>query len=223
MTVILTDIEGTTSSISFVKDVLFPYAAEQLPAFISEHAQRDDVAPLIVAIKEAENLDSNDAVVEACLAWIAADKKQTELKALQGLIWKNGYEQGDYQAHVYDDAHAFLQAWHEQGIPLYVYSSGSIYAQKLFFGYSRFGDLTSLFQGYFDTTTGLKQEAASYEAIVSAIGVAADEILFLSDVIGELDAAQAAGMRTVHVQREEGMQSSTEHSIAKSFADIQID
>lgn len=223
MTAILTDIEGTTSSISFVKDVLFPYAASHLPGFVRQHARRDDVAELIEAIQVSESLTDIDAVVDQCMAWMEADNKQTQLKALQGLIWKTGYEQGDYQAHVYEDAYRYIRQWHQAGIPVYIYSSGSVYAQKLFFRYSCFGDMTDLFSGFFDTTTGPKLEADSYVTISAAIGKPPAGIVFLSDVLGELDAAHAAGMATVHVQREKGMSSGEIHRVAHSFAEIQPD
>ncbi len=224
MTCIVTDIEGTTSSISFVKDVLFPYAATSLPAFVQAHAQDQKIAEIITAIKQQCHLKSNDAVVQQCLDWIAADEKQTALKALQGHIWKLGYERGDYQAHVYPDAFEKLTDWHQAGIPLYVYSSGSIYAQELFFHYSCFGDMRGLFLGNFDTTTGPKQDVASYRAIAQAISDdasdKAQDIIFLSDIIAELDAAQDAGMQTWHVQREENMCSSERHRVVATFNDI---
>ncbi|TNF33677.1 MAG: acireductone synthase [Gammaproteobacteria bacterium] len=200
---ILTDIEGTTSSISFVKEVLFPYAAHYLPAYVREHADEPVVAEQLqavrVAIKEPEA--DTDRVIAVLLNWIREDRKATPLKTLQGMVWKHGYQSGAYQAHVYPDAAQKLREWHAQGLPIYIYSSGSIAAQKLFFKYSGAGDLTPLFSGYFDTTTGPKQEQASYAAIVQAIGLPAQEILFLSDVAAELDAAKAAGLQTCWLVR----------------------
>ena len=136
MTVILTDIEGTTSSISFVKDVLFPYAAQALPDFIRAHRQEPAVNEYVRAICHQEQLADDEAVIEKCLQWIQDDVKQTALKGLQGLIWEHGYVSGAYQAHMYVDAVEQMQAWHERAIPLFVYSSGSIFAQQLFFGHS---------------------------------------------------------------------------------------
>ncbi len=195
---ILTDIEGTTSSIRFVHDVLFPYARDHLPAFVREHAGDPDVAHWLREAAREGGVDAGDtaAVVDLLTAWIDADRKATPLKALQGMIWKHGYADGAYRAHVYPEVAACLRAWHDSGIALYVYSSGSVTAQKLFFGHSEAGDLTPLFSGYFDTETGPKREETSYRAIATQIGLPATDILFLSDVTAELDAARDAGMRT---------------------------
>jgi enolase-phosphatase E1 len=201
---ILTDIEGTTSSISFVKDVLFPYAAKALPDYIRQHADEPAVAEQLKAVAEEAGLalEDREGQIAALLQWIAEDKKLTPLKALQGLVWQAGYQNGDYQAHVYADAVTALQAWKAQGLSLCVYSSGSIKAQKLFFGYSEAGDLRPLFSDYFDTTSGSKQEPDAYVGISEAMGFAAHEILFLSDIIEELDAAKQAGMQTCLLVRE---------------------
>lgn len=201
---IVTDIEGTTSSISFVKDVLFPYAAEKLPVYVREHAQDPAVQEQLRATAGLSGVDVGDteALIGQLLQWIREDKKITPLKALQGLVWQYGYEQGAYRAHIYPDAVDKLRQWHGQDIPLYVYSSGSIHAQKLFFKYSEAGDLTLLFRDYFDTTSGPKQEAVSYRKIAKAIGVPASELLFLSDIEGELNAAKEAGLQTCWLVRE---------------------
>lgn len=200
---IVTDIEGTTSSISFVKDVLFPYARRHLPAWVETHADRPDVQHwLHEAAKQAGLVSASRAEIVALLQqWIDEDRKATPLKALQGMIWVDGYRSGEYRAHMYPEVAARLRAWHAQGIDLYVYSSGSVAAQKLFFGYSESGDLTPLFSGYFDTEIGAKREAASYRHILSALARRGDEVLFLSDVAEELDAARAAGMRTTLLAR----------------------
>jgi enolase-phosphatase E1 len=195
---IVTDIEGTTSSISFVKDVLFPYARERLPAYVETHADTPELQHwLHEAAKEAGIVEApRQEVIELLLRWIDEDRKSTALKALQGMIWKDGYENGDFQAHMYPEVSAKLHAWRAEGLHLYVYSSGSVPAQKLFFRYSEAGDLTPLFAGYFDTETGPKREQASYEKIAEAIGEQPGHILFLSDIVEELDAARAAGLRT---------------------------
>jgi enolase-phosphatase E1 len=195
---ILTDIEGTTSSISFVKDVLFPYARKRLPAFVETHADRPEVQHwLHEAAREAGIIEaSRQEIIELLLGWIDQDRKSTALKALQGMIWKEGYEAGEYRAHVYPEVAARLHAWRADGLHLYVYSSGSVPAQRLFFRHSDAGDLTALFAGYFDTEAGPKREAASYAKIAEAIGERPEHILFLSDIVEELDAAQAAGMQT---------------------------
>jgi enolase-phosphatase E1 len=194
---IVTDIEGTTSSIGFVKDVLFPYAYRRLPAFIETHGDRPEVQHwLHEAAKEAGIIEaSRQEIIELLLRWIDEDRKSTALKALQGMIWKEGYEAGDYRAHIYPEVPAQLRAWRAQGLKLYVYSSGSVPAQTLFFGYSEAGDLTPLFAGYFDTETGPKREAESYRRIAEAIGERPAHLLFLSDIVEELDAAAAAGFQ----------------------------
>jgi enolase-phosphatase E1 len=201
---ILTDIEGTTSSISFVKDVLFPYARRALPGFVRARGQDPEVRRwLDAAAMDIGGVSSDNCIVDILQQWIDADRKHTALKALQGMIWKAGYESGEYTAHVYPDAIAALRRWHAAGMPLYVYSSGSVGAQKLFFRHSDGGDLGALFDGHFDTEIGGKREAESYRRIAEAIGLPAGEILFLSDVVEELDAAREAGLATVLVDREQ--------------------
>ncbi|MGY2280002.1 acireductone synthase [Pseudomonas monsensis] len=203
---ILTDIEGTTSAVSFVFDVLFPYAARHLPDFVRQNAGRADVAEQIAAVRRDSNEPQADVqrVIEILLSWIAEDRKATPLKALQGMVWAQGYQAGQLKGHVYPDAVEALQRWHAAGYQLFVYSSGSVLAQKLIFGCSEAGDLTPLFSGYFDTTSGPKREAQSYTNIQQAIGVEPGEILFLSDIVQELDAAQAAGLQTCGLAREGG-------------------
>ena len=195
---IVTDIEGTTSSISFVRDVLFPYARKRLPAFVETHADKPEVQHwLHEAAKEANLIEaSRQEVIELLLRWIDEDRKSTALKALQGMIWKDGYEEGEYRAHLYPEVAARLHAWRGDGLHLYVYSSGSVPAQKLFFRYSEAGDLTPVFAGYFDTETGPKREAESYRRIAEAIGERPEHVLFLSDIAEELDAARSAGLQT---------------------------
>lgn len=197
-TAILTDIEGTTSSIAFVTDTLFPYAKANLRDFVARHP--DVAAPLLDAVRAEETGDP----VETLLRWIDEDRKATPLKTLQGLIWAEGYADGTLKGHVYRDAADALRRWHDAGIALYIYSSGSIAAQKLIFGHSDEGDLTPLFSGYFDTTSGPKKAADSYRTIARAIGRAPADILFLSDNIQEIDAARAADMQAIHIDRETG-------------------
>lgn len=225
---ILTDIEGTTSSIRFVREILFPYAARALPRFLREHAGELQVREQIRAAAATANIDENDleAVIDRLLEWLEQDRKITPLKTLQGMIWKAGYENGDYRAHVYDDACRRLREWAAQGIALYVYSSGSVQAQKLFFRHSTCGNLLPLFRGYFDTATGGKRETASYRAIAEAIVMPAAEILFLSDVVEELDAARAAGMHTCLLRRPGESAAATDtaaaHPVAHSFDEVLI-
>jgi len=203
---ILTDIEGTTSSISFVKDVLFPHARKHLPAFVETHADDPGVQHwLHEAAKEAGLVSATQQeIIDLLVRWIDEDRKSTALKALQGMIWKDGYAAGEYRAHVYPEVAARLRAWRDAGKRLYVYSSGSVPAQKLFFAHTTDGDLAPLFDGWFDTETGPKREAESYRRIAASIGVPAGEILFLSDVEAELDAAAAAGFRTTLLARPPG-------------------
>ncbi|KAF1710466.1 acireductone synthase [Pseudoxanthomonas kalamensis DSM 18571] len=199
---ILTDIEGTTSSISFVKDVLFPYARRALPGFVREHGQEPQVRQWLDAVAvECGGICSDEVIVETLQGWIDQDRKHTALKALQGMVWSAGYRNADFTAHVYPDAVEVLRRWHAQGLPLYVYSSGSVPAQKLLFGHSDAGDLSGMFSGWFDTTTGGKREADSYRRIAEAIGLPAGRILFLSDVVEELDAAREAGLQTLLIDR----------------------
>lgn len=225
--VILTDIEGTTSSISFVRDVLFPYAASALPDYLRRHAGEPEVRELIrAAAAEAGQEEGDlDAVIRHLLQWIEEDRKITALKALQGMIWQAGYENGVYRAHVYEDARRKLGEWADQGYRLYVYSSGSVQAQKLFFRYSEYGDLLPLFRGHFDTAMGDKKEVDSYRDIAGAIGVPAAEILFLSDVTEELDAAGRAGMHTCRLQRPGDTSPGADagiHPVARSFDEVVI-
>ncbi len=137
-------------------------------------------------------------------------------------MWRHGYERGDFTGHVYDDAVDRLRRWSNKGIDLYVYSSGSVGAQKLLFGYSDAGDLRPLFKGYFDTRVGHKKEADSYQHIVEALGLPAGDILFLSDVAEELDAAAKAGMQTTQLVRQDDVVVGT-HSVAVDFNEVIID
>lgn len=202
--VILLDIEGTTSSISFVYDVLFEHAKEHVAAFLARHNADDDVLQLAVGIAEAAGVAlSKDEIAEdperaalAAVDLMNRDIKDTSLKALQGMIWRAGFESGEIVAHVYDDVPPALVRWRDAGVDVRIYSSGSVEAQRLFFGHTAEGDLTSCLQGHYDTTTGHKREPTSYEKIAADIGVAPRQILFVSDVGEELDAARSAGMAT---------------------------
>jgi enolase-phosphatase E1 len=192
---ILTDIEGTTSSIAFVAETLFPYARARLADYVAAHPV--ETAPILAEIAAAEPGDP----IATLRRWIDEDRKATPLKLLQGMIWADGYASGDFTGHVYADAVAGLRRWHQAGVKLYVFSSGSVGAQKLLFGHSDAGDLTPLFTGYFDTTTGPKREAESYAKIAAAIGVEAEAVLFLSDTPQEVAAARAAGLAARLIDR----------------------
>lgn len=226
--VILTDVEGTTSSISFVHEVLFPYAAEQLDEFVREHHHEPAVRAELDAVASEAGIapEDIDAVGEELQRWIKEDRKATPLKSLQGMIWQQGYERGDFQSHVYEDAADYLRRWHDRGLRLYVYSSGSVQAQKLIFRYSVAGDLTPFFSGYFDTRVGGKKEARAYQNIIDDLGVEPETVLFLSDVEAELAAAEAAGLVTCLVARhEEGGQGAgngcaPSHPVAQDFGEV---
>ncbi|MEO5963374.1 MAG: acireductone synthase [Thermomonas sp.] len=226
-TTILTDIEGTTSSISFVKDVLFPYARRELPPFIREHGHEPDVRHWLDVVATEHGAICDDAVIaETLQGWIDQDRKHTALKALQGMIWMAGYRNRDFSAHMYPDVAPRLRAWHEAGHRLAVYSSGSVPAQKLLFGNSDAGDLSDIFSSYFDTEVGLKRDADSYRLIADALHRSPGDILFLSDVIAELDAARDAGMHTVLLDRREDYpeprtgEDTHGHLRVESFAEI---
>jgi enolase-phosphatase E1 len=217
---IVTDIEGTTSSIDFVRDVLFPYARKRLPAFVETHGNKPEVqywlheAAIEAGLVEARRQD----IIELLLQWIDQDRKSTALKALQGMIWKDGYEAGDYRAHIYPEVAARLRDWRADGLRLYVYSSGSVPAQKLFFHHIEAGDLSALFAGYFDTETGPKRETESYRRIAEAIDEQPRHILFLSDIVEELDAARAAGFHTGWLVRApQDLPESPRHPVYRDF------
>ena len=225
---VLTDIEGTLGPVAFVREVLFPYAAEALPRFVRDHAGEPQVAALLADAAHRGGVPASDldGITRCLLGWIAADAKVTPLKALQGLVWEAGYRGGHFRAPVYPDAVARLRAWTGAGMPVYVYSSGSIRAQDLYFAYSDHGDLRPLFSGFFDTTSGAKTDTASYRRIVAAIGVSRNDLLFLSDLIPELDAAAAAGLPTTWLVRPGDTTADAQalalsrHPIVASFAEI---
>jgi enolase-phosphatase E1 len=218
---IVTDIEGTTSSIDFVHDTLFPYAKRHLRRFLREQAGDDAVQQALDDVEAIVGRDlSIDEAADVLEQWIAEDRKLTPLKTLQGLIWEIGYRRGELQGHVYADTPDALRRWHAQGCRLYVYSSGSVAAQKLIFGHTAYGDLTPLFSGYFDTHIGGKRESASYRAILSEIGLPGDAVLFLSDIGAELDAAREAGMQTCQLLRDDKAVASDAHRQARDFTAI---
>jgi len=218
---ILTDIEGTTTSISFVFDVLFPYARAHIADYVRDHADEPAVSAQLDAVAAEAGRDLTvDEVIEQLIAWIDADRKVTPLKALQGMIWAAGYRDGAFTGHVYPDAVAKLRAWQADGIELYVYSSGSVQAQQLLFGYSDAGDMRPLFKGWFDTRVGGKREPDSYIQIAAQIGRPAEDILFLSDIVEELDAARDAGMATTRLVRDGQPAADDSHPEVASFTAI---
>ena len=220
---ILTDIEGTTSSLSFVKDVLFPYARERMEAFVTTHAGEPVVARELEEVNRLAGRRFTPAEAGRQLVeWIDQDRKVTPLKALQGMIWEAGYREGAFFGHVYPDAVRKLREWHEAGLALYIFSSGSVHAQRLLFGHTEQGDLTPLFSGYYDTRIGAKQEADAYRAIAADIGLPAKSILFLSDTLGELDAARSAGFKTTWLVRGDDPGTSGSHPLARDFDEISL-
>jgi len=222
---VLTDIEGTTSSIAFVKDVLFPYAREHLPRFVETHRGDPEVARWLDATARETGVEDphSKRVVDTLLRWLDEDRKATPLKALQGMIWKAGYAAGDYRAHIYPEVPRKLHTWNSRGLKLYVYSSGSVPAQKLFFAHTEAGDLASLFDGWFDTEIGGKRERGAYLRIAEAIGLPPPEIVFLSDVTAELDAARGAGMQTIQLCRPpERCSKAAMHPCVADFDDIAL-
>lgn len=220
---ILTDIEGTTSSLSFVKDVLFPYSRARMAEFVAQHRDDVEVRNQLAEVSRITGASLTDAqAVEQLIRWIDEDKKITPLKALQGMIWESGFKSKAYRGHLYPDAEHWLREWHVRGLSLYIFSSGSVFAQKLLFGYSEYGDLTPLFSGYFDTTIGNKRESDAYRNIAQHIGAAPETILFLSDIKEELDAATAAGMKTVWLVRDGALDPNAMHQQVRDFNAIKI-
>ena len=220
---IVTDIEGTTSSIDFVHQTLFPYAKQHLRAFLHAHSGDANVQAQIAATAAIEGRTlSLDEAADVLEQWIAEDRKLTPLKDLQGLIWAQGYAAGALTGHVYADTPVFLKQWHAAGLRLYVYSSGSEAAQKLIFGHSDFGDLTPLFSGYFDTRIGAKRDVASYRTILERIALPGEAVLFLSDIGEELDAARAAGLKTCQLIRDAKAKPFPAHPQARDFSEVVV-
>lgn len=224
---ILLDIEGTTTDINFVHKVLFPYSAERLAGFVAQHAEEPQVQEALqlvqatVQAEENRNIDQAGAI-ETLLQWIRDDRKHTALKQLQGLIWKTGFEQGDYQGHVYSDVPVALENWKRSGLGLGIYSSGSVQAQQLLFAHSVSGDLTPYFSHYFDTKVGGKKESQSYENIAAQLQLPPADILFLSDISAELEAAAAVGMQVTQLVRDAQIPPSTQYPAVSDFSQIRL-
>jgi enolase-phosphatase E1 len=237
---ILLDIEGTTSSISFVYDVMFPYVRRHLTFEVFSNWMEPEYIEAFHAIARDAGHESLDAwlkkegltrenplraaetVCKEVTRLMDVDAKATGLKQLQGLIWQSGFEGGELKAHVYEDIPPALAEWQAAGRDVRIYSSGSVQAQKLFFGHTIAGNLLPYFRGHYDTMTGPKREANSYSKIAKEFGLAPDEILFLSDVVAELDAARAAGMQTALVVRPGNAVPPAGHShpVIESFAGL---
>lgn len=224
---ILMDIEGTTTSISFVHEVLFPYASANLEGFVRKEMKSLRVREALDAVKTTVLAESNEAIdddqaIQQLLDWIKSDRKHTALKSLQGYLWKDGYLNGEYQGHIYPDVPPVLEQWKVAGIGMGIYSSGSVPAQKLLFGYSMAGDLNPFFSAYFDTRIGHKKEVESYQNIAEKLTIAPELILFLSDVEAELDAAEKAGFKTTQLVRP-GTTPSDRHRVVNSFNGVLIE
>jgi len=221
---ILTDIEGTTTSVSFVYDVLFPYFRihiQRLNELMNNPQVVDAFEQTIeLAANEGKTIQTTDEIIKQLLDWSLADKKITPLKTLQGILWADGYESGEIKGHVYEDVLPAMKNWKTLGIDLGVFSSGSIAAQKLIFGYSEKGDLRPYFSAYFDTNTGSKRETTTYQKIAEIIAIKPEHILFLSDIQEELECAQKAGYQTIQLVRE-GTEKKWNNSVT-TFNEIQI-
>ena len=224
---VLLDVEGTTSSLDYVHGVMYPFARAQLHDFVLTHAKDPEVRRALYQVSDAlcaeQGLGAVDdeTCMQALLDWSDEDRKHPALKTLQGLIWAEGFKDGILKAHIYPDVPPILRAWVEAGLKLGIYSSGSVTAQRFFFGHTEQGDLTPLLSHYFDTSTGPKREAASYRSIAHDVSLPAEDILFLSDVGGELDAAAAAGMHTTQVVRA-GTHPVHGHAHVADFAGLRI-
>jgi enolase-phosphatase E1 len=219
---ILTDIEGTTSSLSFMQDVLYPYAHETMRAFIRERADDPAVSKVLEDLRRNLGQElSNDELAAQMQRWIDEDRKVNALSTLQGIIWEHGYAQDRFKGHVYEDALRNLRNWKEQGMGIYGFSAGAVYAQKLLFGHSEYGDVSELFDELFDTNVGAKDDPTAYQSIATSIGYSPSEVLYISDSREELDAARQVGMYTVWVVREGELDSDATHRQVKSFDEIE--
>lgn len=226
MKYILTDVEGTTTSISFVHETLFPFAKERLKSFVAENLNNNDVQEILKQTKatakaETQKDISDDEATDLLLHWIKTDRKHPALKDLQGLIWEGGYISGQIKGHVYKDVLPALKAWKDAGLTLGVYSSGSVKAQHLIFEFSTEGNLRPYFSNHFDTAVGHKREVPSYSNISNILKVEPAEILFLSDIKEELDAAREAGMQTIQLVRQNDVVIG-DHKTVRDFSEIKF-
>lgn len=218
---VVMDIEGTTSAIEFVTQTLYPYARARMPDFIRRHRREPEVAAIMDQVREVAGVWNDEAVITCLCEWMESDRKITPLKTLQGLIWEEGFRDGELVSHLYPDVLPALRAWHARGIRLYIYSSGSVLAQRLIYANTVAGDLSPLLSGYFDTHVGHKRDPESYRRIADAIGAAPSRVLFLSDVREELDAARRAGWQTVWLVRNGTPALSAAHRRATRFDQVE--
>jgi enolase-phosphatase E1 len=222
----LFDIEGTTTDIDFVHQVLFPYSSKHLQSFVQTHVDHPIVAQAIEEVKKTVEKEEGlqiglVEVIQKLLSWINIDRKHGALKEIQGLIWDAGYSKNDFKGHVYQDVQPFFnKILTTTQSKIGIYSSGSVHAQKLIFGYSVAGDLTPYISYYFDTKIGGKRSSTSYSSIAKQLALNAKEIFFFSDIPEELAAASQAGCRVVQVLRP-GTTASNFQSI-ESFSEITL-
>jgi len=225
---ILLDIEGTTTPISFVHDVLFPYSRLHLESFLAQHAASADVISDLARLREehAEDVTAKNSpppLIEPYVYWlIEQDRKSPTLKSLQGKIWQQGYDDGSLRSLVFADVRPAMQRWRSKNLNVSIFSSGSVLAQKLLFAHTDAGDLTKFISNYFDTGVGKKTHAESYQRIAAALSLVANQILFISDVLDELDAAAEAGMETSLCIRPGNpiQPSSSRHLIIRNFDEL---
>jgi len=203
---VLLDIEGTVTPISFVHDVLFPYARAHVESFLDSHSNQAEVQADIKKLREEQAIDTEelrqlpinsiDTVVTYVNRLIDLDRKSPALKSLQGKIWKAGYEDGSLKSPVYPDVIDAFKRWRDAGIKINIFSSGSVLAQQLLFAHTDGGDLTRYIDQYFDTSIGKKMDPESYAKIAGKLSIDSTQLLFVSDVVAELYAAKEAGMQT---------------------------
>lgn len=226
MKYILTDVEGTTTSISFVHETLFPFAKENLKRFVTANISKTEVQDVLnqtkkTALEEDKKELNDDEACDLLLLWIKNDRKHAALKNLQGLIWEEGYTSGEIKGHIYKDVPVALKQWKDAGLTLGVYSSGSVKAQHLIFEFSTEGNLRPYFSNHFDTAVGHKRETASYSNIAKLLNLDPADILFLSDIKEELDAARNAGMNTIQLVRQNDVVTG-DHKTVTSFNEIKV-
>jgi enolase-phosphatase E1 len=231
---ILLDIEGTTTPVDFVYQTLFPFARHHVSAFMAAHGTDEEVLADIARLREEYRTDVSkdqhppvwraEAELESVIAYVHwlmdRDRKSTGLKALQGKIWEAGYRSGELRSEIYADVPRAFERWRTQGKTLAIFSSGSVLAQRLLFSHTTAGDLTGYLSAYFDTTTGAKQEAESYRRIAAALALPTSAILFLSDVVAELDAARQAEMQTALCVRSEPASNPNSHLLIRTFDQV---
>jgi len=223
---VLMDIEGTIVPIVFVREVLFPYAQQRMPAFLRERREDPAVRQWTALCQDTVGQERGvrpdyDELPSILHRWMEQDQKHTGLKGLQGMIWEEGYRTGAFAPALYDDVYSSLIAWQANGFQLALYSSGSEQAQQLLLAHTTEGNLTSLFTHFFNARVGSKMDQESYRRIAQLLALPAEAILFLSDVEAELDAAVAAGFKTTQIVRP-GTQAGTRHLIASTFHDLTL-